>query len=133
MGGIWERLIKSVKTTLQAVLKEQLLTDVVLHTVFPEVENILNHQPLTDVYTKMMKLWLLLNLNLRSTETQGNFRVNGTYLRKQWSIPNKQTLEEMIDEVDLMKVNDVFIIFLLAIHDWKLLSQPFFLAAMALS
>ena len=47
MGGVWERLIRSVKNTLKALLKEQLLTDEALPTLMTEVELIMNDRPLT--------------------------------------------------------------------------------------
>ncbi|XP_043231303.1 uncharacterized protein LOC122386295 [Amphibalanus amphitrite] len=49
MGGVWERMVKSVKTCLQAVVGSQLLTDEVLLTVFAEVEHMINSRPLTYV------------------------------------------------------------------------------------
>ena len=43
MGGVWERLVKSVKTTLSVILSEStVLNDYTLQTVFTEVEAILN-------------------------------------------------------------------------------------------
>ena len=49
MGGVWERMVRSVKTCLQAVVGRQLLTDDVLLTVFAEVEHMVNSRPLTYV------------------------------------------------------------------------------------
>ena len=46
-GGIWERLIKSVKKHLAAVLSEEVLQLDVFTTVLVEVEGILNRRPLT--------------------------------------------------------------------------------------
>lgn len=45
-GGVWEREIKSVKASLQVVLKNQVLPEEVLMTVLIEVEGILNSKPL---------------------------------------------------------------------------------------
>ena len=47
MGGAWERMIRSVKRILKAILKEQLVSDEVLSTVMAEAVNILNSRPLT--------------------------------------------------------------------------------------
>ncbi|KAL6483178.1 hypothetical protein MHYP_G00080500 [Metynnis hypsauchen] len=45
-GGVWEREIKSVKASLQTVLKDQVLPEEALMTVLIEVEGILNSKPL---------------------------------------------------------------------------------------
>lgn len=45
-GGAWEREIKSVKTSLQVILKDQTVSEEVLMTVLIEVEGILNSKPL---------------------------------------------------------------------------------------
>ena len=42
MGGIWERLVRSVKTVLKSLIKQDLLTDEQLTTFMCEVEKILN-------------------------------------------------------------------------------------------
>ena len=49
MGGIWERMIRSVKEVLTGILKEHILTDPQLYTALTEVENIVNSRPLTHV------------------------------------------------------------------------------------
>ena len=48
MGGAWERLIRTVKTSLKVILKEQLVDDYTLLTVFTEVKGIVNSRPLTS-------------------------------------------------------------------------------------
>ncbi|XP_076857121.1 uncharacterized protein LOC143511024 [Brachyhypopomus gauderio] len=45
-GGAWEREIRSVKASLQTVLKDQVLPEEVLMTVLIEIEGILNSKPL---------------------------------------------------------------------------------------
>ncbi|CAH8494788.1 unnamed protein product [Dicrocoelium dendriticum] len=45
-GGVWERIIRSVRKILHGVCNEQRLTDDSLATVFVEVERILNNRPL---------------------------------------------------------------------------------------
>ena len=40
MGGIWERVIRSIKRVLSAICSEQALTDDVLLTLFAEAEHI---------------------------------------------------------------------------------------------
>ena len=48
-GGIWERMIRSVRKILGARLKEQLVNDETLSTLLCEVERILNDRPLTPL------------------------------------------------------------------------------------
>ena len=49
MGGIWERMVRSVKRILKSLIKEQLLNDESLLTFMSEVEKILNDRPITQV------------------------------------------------------------------------------------
>ncbi|XP_066932794.1 uncharacterized protein [Clytia hemisphaerica] len=50
MGGVWERLIQSVKITLSVILNDSaILNDFTLQTVMTEVEAVLNSRPLTYV------------------------------------------------------------------------------------
>lgn len=49
MGGAWERLIRSIKTSLKVILTEQIVNDYVLLTVFTEIESLINSRPLTYV------------------------------------------------------------------------------------
>ena len=51
MGGVWERQIRTVRKTLAFVMKEQVLEDEQLATVFCEVEAIVNNRPITPVST----------------------------------------------------------------------------------
>jgi hypothetical protein len=51
MGGVWERLIRSVRTILSALIKQQILRDEALLTVIAEVEKILNDRPITQSNT----------------------------------------------------------------------------------
>ena len=46
-GGDWERLVKSTKSALKNVLKEQCVTETVLRTALIEVEDAMNSRPLT--------------------------------------------------------------------------------------
>ena len=47
MGGVWERLVASVKRSLRVVLGNQIVSDEVLATVLVEVESVLNSRPIT--------------------------------------------------------------------------------------
>ena len=49
MGGAWERLVRSVKVAIRAILHERAPQDQVLHTVFGEAESLVNSRPLTHV------------------------------------------------------------------------------------
>ena len=51
MGGVWERLVRSVNVALAATLKERSPREEVLTTLFAEGENLLNSRPLTHVST----------------------------------------------------------------------------------
>lgn len=48
-GEIWERMIRSVRKILGALLKEQLVNDELLSTLMCEVERILNDRPFTSL------------------------------------------------------------------------------------
>ncbi|KAL9978795.1 hypothetical protein ACROYT_G016358 [Oculina patagonica] len=47
MSGVWERLVRSVKRSLKAILGKELINEEVLQTVFTEAERIANSRPLT--------------------------------------------------------------------------------------
>ena len=49
-GGIWERLVRSIRRILSAVSSEQICTDESSTTYLVEVERILNNRPLVPVY-----------------------------------------------------------------------------------
>ena len=47
MGGVWERIVRSVKQVLTGLMQDRVLTDPQLYTLLTEVESILNTRPLT--------------------------------------------------------------------------------------
>ena len=49
MGGVWERMIRSVRRIMKVLLKGQTVTHKVLETTLTEVEAILNSRPLTKL------------------------------------------------------------------------------------
>ena len=48
-GGVWERMIRTVRKVLIALLPQGTVSDEVLSTVFVEVENMINSRPITRV------------------------------------------------------------------------------------
>nr|AAW26294.1 SJCHGC08530 protein [Schistosoma japonicum] len=48
-GGVWERMIRSVRRLLLLITRDQTLTDEALATYLVEAEKILNNRPLTPV------------------------------------------------------------------------------------
>lgn len=49
MGGMWERVIRSILKILTALLLQQLVNEEMLGTLMAEVPGILNRRPLTPV------------------------------------------------------------------------------------
>ncbi|XP_066928372.1 uncharacterized protein [Clytia hemisphaerica] len=49
MGGAWERLVRTVKTSMKFTLKNLILTEFQLMTFIAEVENMVNSRPLTPI------------------------------------------------------------------------------------
>ena len=87
-GGVWERLIRSIRRTLKGVLLQQRLTDEVLTTVMCEVEAILNSRPLTTVSDDPKDLHPLCPtqlLTMKSPEIAPCVMEKGDkYARKRW-------------------------------------------------
>ncbi|XP_062422203.1 uncharacterized protein LOC119220568 [Pungitius pungitius] len=88
-GGIWERLIRSVKSVLTSVLRQQILDDEGLQTIFCEVEAILNDRPITRVSDDPDDLEALtpnhlLILKGKPVMPPGLFDKADLYVRKRW-------------------------------------------------
>ena len=49
MGGVWERMVQSVKSTLKALITTRLLTDEELLSFIAEAERVINDRPLTKM------------------------------------------------------------------------------------
>ena len=96
MGGAWERLVRSVKTALKAVLKERAPKEEVLTTLLAEVEALLNSRPLTHVSCDPVDQDSLTPnhflLGVPSIHSPGKFTEADLCSRKQWRIA--QTLAD---------------------------------------
>ncbi|XP_076398077.1 uncharacterized protein LOC143266403 [Megachile rotundata] len=91
MGGAWERLIRSVKTALHVVLREQAPTEEVLYTLLTEVEHSVNSRPLTHVpvdprdHEALTPNHFLIGTSSGSIKL-GNYEKQTVCLRKQWKL-----------------------------------------------
>lgn len=87
-GGVWERLIRSVRQVLNSTLHQQSIDDEGLQTLFCEAEAILNNRPLSTVSSDPLDLEPLINhiLLLRSMPTlpPGTFLRSDLYARRRW-------------------------------------------------
>lgn len=89
MGGVWERLVKSTKRILKALVKEQLLTDEGLLTFMAEAESILNDRPITPVSNDVkdplpLSPNQLLTMKPSSCLPQGVFSKQDCYGKRWW-------------------------------------------------
>lgn len=91
MGGSWERLVRSIKTTLHVILKERAPKEEVLSTLMAEAENIVNGRPLTHIsidpkdMESMTPNHFLIGTNNRM-DAPGNFSENDLCSKRQWRI-----------------------------------------------
>lgn len=88
-GGAWERLIRSVKTSLRIILKERAPKEEVLITVLSEVENMVNNRPLTHMSVELGDPETLTPSHFllgspSGLSSQGMFDDSDLYLKKQW-------------------------------------------------
>ena len=93
MGGSWERLIRTTRTILVALTREQghVLNDESLRTLLAEVENIVNSRPLTfptddpqDLSGPLTPNHLLTTKSKVVLPPPGEFQTEDMYSRKQW-------------------------------------------------
>ena len=128
MGGVWERLIRSVKSLLRQLVQDRLLDDEELVSFMAEVEKIMNDRPLTRMGsdprddTPLTPSHLLL---LRSNNCQASAETN--HIRRRWqliqSIANKffeRFVSEYVPELQIrskwtdakqsIQVNDVVLV-----------------------
>ncbi len=88
-GGAWERLIRSVRKVLNSTLKVQNLDEESLHTVFCEIEAILNSRPITKASLDPNDLEALtpnhlLLLKTSPTLPPGVFQPTVIYAHRSW-------------------------------------------------
>ena len=88
-GGVWERMIRSVRRVLNALTHQQPLTDEGLQTLFCEVEAILNNRPITTASSDPFDLEPLtpnhiLLLNIQPVDPPGEFSSADLYTRRRW-------------------------------------------------
>ena len=87
MGGIWERQIRTVRKVLNAMLRNQVLDDERLSTLFCEIEAIVNDRPLTAVSEDPkdpapLIPSMMLQLGERFPAPPGNFVKQDVYTRR---------------------------------------------------
>ena len=128
MGGVWERLVRSVKKLLRNLVGERLLNDEELVSFLCEAEKILNDRPLTrmgsdprDATPLTPNHLLLLKENDCTPNTEGN------HVRRRWQtiqkiancfykrftseyIPQLQQRTKWSTAKENLKVNDIVLV-----------------------
>jgi hypothetical protein len=92
MGGVWERLIRTIRTILSTLMREhgQALDDESLRTLLIEVECIVNSRPLTFPSSDAQDLHPLTPNHILTMKSKvvlpppGNFQREDVYLKKRW-------------------------------------------------
>ena len=131
-GGVWERIIRSVRRVLNSVLGEQVLDDDGLQTLMCEVESTLNGRPLTrcsDQHEDLEPLTPnhLLLMKRKPNLPPGVFLETDNYCRSRWKqiqylanlfwkrwtreyLPILQERQKWLDVKRNLKVGDVVLI-----------------------
>ncbi|CAG7819345.1 unnamed protein product [Allacma fusca] len=91
MGGVWERLVKSVKVALSATLKDSSPREDVRQTLLTEAEFIINNRPLTHISVDPADPRSLtpndfLRCGRNRSFIPGDFADGKYNLRKQWQL-----------------------------------------------
>jgi len=89
MGGVWERLIRSNRKIMHALLSEQKVPDESFAMVLTEVEAIINSRPLTPVSIdpasdEPSTLNHVLIVGSTPDQPCGVFKREGNYCRRRW-------------------------------------------------
>ena len=132
MGGAWERLIRSIKTSLAVVLKEHAPKEETLLTILAEIEHAVNSRPLTHVSLDPRDDEALTPNHFLLGASSGQIRINKYDVqtlctKKQWQIAQhfadafwRRWLREYVPTLiprkkwqyddDPLKINDVVLI-----------------------
>ncbi|XP_071491771.1 uncharacterized protein [Diadema antillarum] len=89
MGGVWERMVRSIRKILGSLLGQQTVNDEVLSTVLVEVEGILNSRPLTQLSmdpqdNEPLTPNHLLLMRQSPSLSPGKFDKDDCYGRRRW-------------------------------------------------
>ena len=90
MGGSWERLVGVVKISLFNIVKDRVLTDFPMITVFTEVENMVNNRPITansdsvDDLEALTPNHFLIGRNANDRSYLGEINKQDICSRKRW-------------------------------------------------
>ena len=89
MGGVWERIIRSIRKILNVQLKDQSVNDETLMTFMAQVEAILNSRPITSNSddprdSEPLTPNHLLLLRPSSSMPRGVFDKNDLYTKRRW-------------------------------------------------
>ena len=89
MGGIWERVIRSIKRVLSAITTQQPLTDDALLTLFSEAEHVVNSRPLTPITMnpegeEPLTPNHLLMFRPTAQQAPGKFDCKDNFVHKRW-------------------------------------------------
>nr|XP_039251093.1 uncharacterized protein LOC120328630 [Styela clava] len=131
-GGCYERLIRSVRKILVALLHDQLVSDEALATIFCEVESQLNSRPITPISfdpkdDEPLTPNHLLLLNPTSNLPPGIFDKKDCYTRRRWRqiqyladqfwirwtkeyLPTLQTRQKWTSKKRNMEVGDIVLL-----------------------
>ena len=88
-GGVWERLIKSIRSAVNSTVREQVLDDERLNTLMCEVEAVLNSRPITKNSDQCNDLEALTPNHLLTLKSMPNlppglFDQSDNYCRRRW-------------------------------------------------
>ncbi|XP_014665117.1 PREDICTED: uncharacterized protein LOC106807320 [Priapulus caudatus] len=131
-GGVWERMIRTVRKVMNSVLREQTLDEEGLHTLLCEVESTINDRPITKSSDQHCDLEALtpnhlLLMKRKPNLPPGVFGKTDNYCRRRWRqvqylaslfwqrwlreyLPLLQERQKWRDEKRSLKVGDVVLI-----------------------